>query len=95
MSSYPECEKLAAVSETSQKIGEFLDWLLNDGLREAPPLMGIGRPPGVTLACRDPAGGLVPLGWPIEYLLAAYFEIDLEKVENEKRVILGLMAESE
>ena len=26
---YPECEKLAEASEESQKIGEFLDWLLH------------------------------------------------------------------
>lgn len=27
MSDYPECEKMRAVSDESQKIGEFLDWL--------------------------------------------------------------------
>ena len=27
MSRFPECEKLAQVSDTSQAIGEFLDWL--------------------------------------------------------------------
>lgn len=95
MSDYPECEKRAAVSETSQKIGEFLDWLLNDGLVEASPPSLKERPRGVTLAYLEPGKRLVPLGWPIEHLLAAYFEIDLNKVEEEKRAILGFLEPQE
>jgi len=29
MANYPECEKLAKVSDESQEIGTFLEWLRN------------------------------------------------------------------
>ncbi len=32
MSDHPECDKMLAVSEDSQKIGEFLEWLGSQGL---------------------------------------------------------------
>jgi len=31
-SEYPECEKLAAVAERSQAIGDFIEWLVSQGL---------------------------------------------------------------
>jgi len=75
MKKYPECEKLAKVSKTSQKVGEFLDWLRGD--KEF-------------ILCKyieddDDGHDLVPVGCNIENLLAEYFEIDMDKVEKERR----------
>ncbi len=92
----PECEKLHAVKDKSQVIGEFLEWLQSekkvqlclahehtDGCfeeddvdHEDPPHCG----------CQE--GELVPFHTGIEKILAEFFEIDLAKVENEKRALL-------
>lgn len=84
---YPECEKLHAVHEESQKIGEFLTWLKSK----------------VELATweeneDDDTNAYMPeLLYPAhkyggdygtQLLLAEYFGIDLDKVEEERRQIL-------
>lgn len=70
---YPECEKMKDVQEDSQKIGEFLDWLLNKrGL----------------VICKWEKSGYFEYRRNIEELLAEYFGIDLNKVEKEKRQML-------
>lgn len=84
-SPYPECEKLHKVSHISQQIGEFLDWL---------------REQHITL-CRwqdtirhsDEFGDYTPQGYYMandrtEKLLADFFEIDLDKVEEERLAML-------
>jgi hypothetical protein len=87
---YPECEKLKAVHEKSQTIGEFLEWLEGEK--------------GVTLAkghehdedcdggpdnkCPIGTDSLYPLHYHTEQLLAEYFKIDLRKVEAEHREML-------
>jgi len=73
-SKYPECEKLAAVSEKSQAIGGFLEWL--QGFKQ------------VELAKWGDNDRLYPEYIVIESLLAEYFEIDMNKVEKERRQIL-------
>lgn len=71
----PECDKLSAITERSQVIGEFLDWLQHER--------------SVELCERDCLSDkLMMCSSSIEQLLAEYFEIDLEKVEQEKRAIL-------
>lgn len=70
---YPECEKAAKLSELSQKLGEFLEWLCtrytlaswNSGLDRWYP--------------ENPA---------IHQLLAEYLDIDLAKLVAEQRQIL-------
>jgi hypothetical protein len=57
-----ECDKLHAIKDQSQVIGEFLDWLEDEH--------EVFLPKSVT------------------NLLAEYFDIDLEKVEQEKLAIL-------
>lgn len=69
----PECVKLAKVHDQSQPIGEFLDWLRNDK--------------GYVI-CDLEEHEYEPVGKTIEQLLAEYFEIDLKKVEQERRVLL-------
>ena len=78
---YPEHEKLSAISDQSQAIGQFLDWLQNEK--------------AVTLAeYLDEDGGhwgearLVPIHRSIQHWLAEYFGIDLEVIETEKREML-------
>lgn len=70
----PELEKMKAVQPKSQVIGEFLEWLTGEK--------------GVTLAKYDKDNRLMPTHDHAEKLLAEFFEIDLVKVEREKRMIL-------
>ena len=75
----PECERMVAVAPESQKIGEFLDWLNEQGIHLASYVDD-----GVHV---DEV--LMVHGERYESLLARYFEIDLEKVEQERRAILA------
>lgn len=82
--SYPELEKMQAVSGESQKIGRFLEWLQSE------------REPRIELAVWH--GGkfgdeLRPSNLKIEPLLAEYFNIDLVIVEYERRVMLDSIRE--
>ena len=72
---YPEHEKLGDVQAESQAIGEFLDMS------------------GYTLCEVDDkgpysSGSYVPVFKPINEILASYFDIDLDKIEREKRHML-------
>lgn len=96
MSEYPEHEKLKLISDKSQAIGEFLAWLESGGLHAPPNEAHETESYGsVELAYRpELCGGpersdeLWPLSWSKQRLLAAYFEIDLDKIEDEKRAML-------
>jgi len=140
---YPESERLRKVSEKSQIIGEFIDWLHNekdihfhrihehtDGCytphdhthwsecRRMQPMSGelhhfgmestfehrtekcVVGSDHLDLVCgypRDPTSsphGLELVNYfPIEKLLAAFFDIDLDKVEQERRAMLKSLAE--
>lgn len=89
-SEYPEHDRLKAVSEYSQQIGQFLDWLkservflsrehhhsddcFEDGIKD----------------CGFSVGDLAQDYERIEDRLARYFEIDLKKIETEKREMLA------
>jgi hypothetical protein len=74
---YPECDKMIAVSKESQAIGNFLEWLGEQGILLAEY--------GTERYHRDQ---LMPKHISIEKLLAEYFEIDLDKVETERRAML-------
>jgi hypothetical protein len=79
----PEHAKLRKVMDRSQAIGVFLDWAEEQGY--------------VLCALGDERGTREHY-WPIrqskERLLADHFEIDLVKLENEKREILeGLQSD--
>ncbi len=75
----PMLEKMKSVKEDSQKLGSFLDWLMNDQ--------------GYALAKMDKYGELMPIYDSIEVILAEYFEIDLNQAEDEKRALLDYMHE--
>ena len=68
-----ECEKLSATTSQSEPIGEFLEWL--DWER------------GLTI-CELGDEGYVPSHISINDLLAEYFKIDLNKVEQERQALL-------
>lgn len=75
---YPEHEKMAAVKDKSQIIGGFLDWLSTEGI----------------LLCKwDDNDRLAMVHLSIEEWLAQYFDIDLDKVEEEKKYMLGICRE--
>jgi len=67
-----DLDKLRAVQGLSQTIGDFLDWLSERGI----------------VLCRPERHHYCPIPETAEQLLAQYFQIDLNKVEAEKRVIL-------
>lgn len=75
----PECDKLVAVAGESQKLGEFLDWVLER----------------YTLCDRDGESDfLYPAHININSLLADYFEIDMNKVDAERSALLEAIRES-
>lgn len=76
---YPECSKAVAVQDQSQAIGAFLEWLFDKGLQLA----------RVEDAYGPDHGELVPVYKTITEVLAEYFEIDLKKMETEKRAMLA------
>jgi len=75
MSECPEHDKLDKIHDKSQAIGEFLEWLQ-------------GEKDVVLAEYHEHAMGrkdvLLPIHAHIETLLGEFFEIDLEKLENEK-----------
>jgi hypothetical protein len=90
---YPEHDKLQTVKESSQAIGEFLDWLQNeqavvlakehqhseDCYQDGDRVCGVQR---------DELAAVIA---PIHCWLARYFDIDEEKLESEKRQMLDEM----
>jgi len=90
VSAHPEHDKLHAVKENSQIIGEFLAWLQEDqGVVLAKPhahsdfCIEDGR-----RVCGAESGALIGVLAPIPRWLARYFDIDEEKLEAEKRSML-------
>ena len=77
MSDYPEHQKLRAVKDKSQCVGEFIEWLGEQG---------------IMLCCNDGQVGMYPINWPItesrNKLLARFFGIDLNRLEDEKLAML-------
>lgn len=69
-----ELDKMHAITRQSQPIGEFLDWLSYKGIVLAKYKEGWNFP--------------WPVHTSIEELLAEHFEIDLNKVEQERRALL-------
>lgn len=87
----PELDKMQKVKDTSQSIGEFLDWLMQE------KNIVLSKHHAHNDECKDEDGfnfcglsdgDLISIHTNIERLLAEYFEIDLKKVEEEKTKIL-------
>lgn len=75
---YPEHVKLAEISDKSQVVGEFVDWMVETK--------------GIVLAqyVKDDMDHerLRPNWVPLMNLLAEFFDIDQNKIEQEKRAML-------
>ena len=94
MVEYPECEKMKAAQPKSQVIGEFLEWLSERGIV-------LAKLHEHTDGCLDEDGRhnecgcseemFYPIHKPTEKVLAEYYNIDLAKVEIEKREMLRKM----
>lgn len=76
--SYPEHKKLADVQAVSQKCGELLAWLQAD---KDVLFMKYDKNMNV----------YYPMPGSTEQVLAAFFGIDLQKVEEEKQRMLQIM----
>ena len=102
----PECEKQLKISDDSQKLGEFLEWLQSnnyeickwqDGITDATKIADAfaiangGEDPDPDE--ERPEQGYFPIRMPIEKILAVYFKIDLKKVEEERRALLQSLRE--
>jgi hypothetical protein len=96
---YPEHDKLQAVKDKSQAIGAFLEWLGEQGLE----LCRMHKHTDICFTeddedqeeptCGLSAGQYVTDHQTIEHRLAAYFDIDLNKLEDEKREMLKALRE--
>ncbi len=75
-----ECEKMAAVKGQSQVIGEFIEWLRLEKDLEI---------------CEWNGGDYFRVSSSTEELLGEFFDIDLEKVEKEKRQMLDELRRKE
>ncbi len=78
VSEYPEHDKLRLISTESQIIGSFLEFS------------------GYTLAEWQKVRGfrdeqLLPVHKSIEKILAEYFDIDLQRLDDEKRAMLAAL----
>lgn len=96
MKKYPEHEKLEKVKDQSQAVGEFLEWLRGtdraicqwqDGVTDAGRIANAFSFSDQDLS-EEPNKGWFPVHDPIEKTLAEYFDIDLNKLEKEKRQML-------
>lgn len=70
---FPQHEKLKSIQKESQALGQFLDWLNSEGIA----LCQLGE--------RD---HFFPIYKRTEVILANYFDIDLDLLEQEKLEML-------
>lgn len=71
---YPEHEKMKKIADKSQTIGEFLEWINQEGY-------AIGE-------FNRMSGELDTSRKSIQDLLAEFFDIDLNKIDKEKRAMI-------
>lgn len=83
---YPECEKIQAVREQSQTIGDFLGWLGREKKYELVKWRNID--PNDPDNMLDETEKFQPVHYGMEELLAEYFKIDLKKAEAEREEMI-------
>lgn len=81
MATYPEHEKLHAISDKSQAIGGFVDWLSQE------KKIHLGQW-GTCLDEFCQEDSLHPVHTDIQDLLAEFYDIDRDKLEDEKQTML-------
>ncbi len=90
----PECEKLAAISEKSQELGLFLDLIFSNygtlcKWQEAKYYDEDGNLISKYIdACYSDPEGYYPTRVTIEQILADYFKIDMNLVNEERSILL-------
>lgn len=100
----PELEKLNSIYRYHQKIGEFLEWIREKysaefySHRKSTEVSTdmFGHPyidPGTGEERTYQATRLMSIGKKTEVLLAEFFELDLDRVEQERRVLLKHLRE--
>lgn len=80
MSDYPEHQRQAEFLDEADAIGRFLDegpYILGEWIRTGPDY--------------SPESRLVPVTKTVQNILAEYFQIDLNKIEAEKRQMIAAM----
>lgn len=98
---YPEHERLRAIKDQSQAIGEFLDWMSTQGVVRARWGCHHGYVTTAEVQDEPPECRLCTQTdklWPdttrIPDLLASYFGIDQVKLEDEKQAMLETLRAS-
>ena len=76
---YPEHEKLASVSERSNEIGNFMDWLMEEKSIWLAVRRGYDLEPVVTGVAE------------VQNLLAEYFGIDQDAINREKEAMMEVL----
>lgn len=94
MSDYPEHDKLEEISDKSQEIGDFLSWLAEGEYQSSEDLGSIELGCYRSRFTGQREESMSPTMVPVETLLAAYFEIDQDKIEDEKRSMLRACAKA-
>ena len=79
---YPEHEKMKAIAAESNRIGDFIDWLEMQDLHICERVITYRDGFEYERTTR-----------PMEKLLAEFYEIDLKKIDAEKRQMLKAMQE--
>ena len=86
---YPEHEKLKALDNANQIVGDFLSWLGENGYEVAARHKHSDGCWGEKFReCGYRDGELAPVHRTVSQWLAAYFEIDENHLEQEKREML-------
>lgn len=75
----PELDRMRGVRDEAATISEFLDWLGSENLSICSLVKNRANPSDSYYA---------PISTSNEKLLAAFFEIDLDKIEKERRLLL-------
>jgi hypothetical protein len=83
MTDYPEHEKLQALGGANQTVGDFIEWLGEQGIYLAS--YGTGS------YCDE----LFSIHKSRDDLLASFFEIDRDKLEAEKQAMLDALRSSQ
>jgi hypothetical protein len=77
---YPEHEKLARISDQSQRLGEFLEWAEEKGWHLA--------------EWQDEIDYMLPIHLKKDQVLARYFGIDLDRLHAEKDAMYQALSEA-
>ena len=90
----PECERLHAVADKSNACGEFITWLHSQGYVLAKHHEHSDECGYWEGQCGYHKDELAPHYEDTESLLARFFNIDMNKVERERRALLAAVSEA-